>query len=386
MVILLKGGNKKTLLVLKNMTFLLVGNMNTIKMSNLLCHLINITLLLPVGITRYKKKEQEYEYLKSKGDVKQAETIRVKIQKIKDVKARTTPSKVSTNDAMEARKHPLLSTGKDIGRIAHKAGLESMKTGTAIGGGISVLKNVYSLTSGHKKLNEAVIDIALDTGKYAAISYTTGAGCSIVGGALKSTSSQFLQNLSKGKGPAAIINTGAILAKQTIALVSGNISGEEFVRNIGQEGTTLASSMTGANLGAIAGTFIMPGVGSIVGGVLGGMVASMLSGAIYVELQKSITATKLSNEQKAIIADICKQLKEQEKQYQTMLNECFDYFLDDKERQIKDSLNIISEAIESGTSIYAGLEQLGKAFDKQLAFASTEEFIRHVENGDCLKL
>jgi len=334
-------------------------------------------------IQNYK---QQSEYLRAQGNNSQADIIDAKRKQIEDVKSRIIASKVSTSDAMEARKSPLFSTIKDIGRVSHRAGVESMKTGTCIGGGISVAKNIYSLSQGDKEVGEAFADIAIDTGKSAVVSYATGAGCAVVGGALKSTSSQICQNLSKGSGPAAIINTGVILARQTTSLVTGKISAEEFVKNIGQEGTTLAASMTGANLGAVVGTFIMPGVGSIVGGIVGGMVASMLSGSMYYELQKSIADTKLSNEQRAIIADACKRLKEQEIQYREKVNTCLDYFLDYKENQIRNSFAMISQAIESGTSIQAGIEQLGYAFNKQVKFASNEEFKKHIESGNTLKL
>lgn len=335
---------------------------------------------------KIREYKQQSRYLREHGDNARADAIDAKIERIEDVKSRTVPSKVSTDDAMEARKSPLRSTVKDIARVAHRAGVESMKTGTVVGGGLSAIKNIYSLANGDKNVREAFTTIAADIGKAAAISYAMGAGSAVVGGALKSTSSQVCKNLSKGSGPAAIINTGIILAKQSTALVAGKITAEEFVANIGQEGTTLATSIAGANLGAVAGTFIMPGVGSIVGGVIGGMVASMLSGSMYCQLQKSIADTKLSNEQRAIIAVACKKLKEQEIQYQNMVNECLDYFLDYKENQIRNSFFMISQSIEAGTSIQPGLEQLGNVFNKQLAFSSNKEFKEHIGRGNTLKL
>ncbi|MGE4300941.1 MAG: hypothetical protein AB7F40_04980 [Victivallaceae bacterium] len=231
---------------------------------------------------------QQSSYLRGRGEDAQANDIDAKIAKIKDVKSRTVASKVSTKDAMEARKSPLKSTVKDIGRVAHRAGIASMKTGIAVEGSLAAAKNLYAVNRGDKSGKEAIVDVATDVGKAATYSYARGVTNAAVGGALRSTSNQILKNLSKGNGPTAVVNTGIILAKSTMSLISGNISPEEYVKNIGREGTTLAASMTGANLGAVVGTCIFPGVGSIVGGVIGGMIASMLSGSMYCALQKSI--------------------------------------------------------------------------------------------------
>jgi hypothetical protein len=334
-------------------------------------------------IQNYKKQS---EYLRANGNTQQAEVLDKRIEKIQDVKSRTFKSKVSTDDAMEARKSPLRSTVKDISRVSHRAGIQAAKAGAAISGTISVAQNIVDIVNEDKEIEDALLDVAADIGKAGAKAYVIGAGSSVVGGALKSASSQVCKNLSKGGGPAAIINTGGILAKNTIALISGELSGEEFITNIGQEGTTLAASMTGANLGASLGTIIMPGVGSIVGGVIGGMIASMLSGSMFRELQLSIAETKLSNERRKIISEVCAKLKAQEKQYRDMVNDCLEYFLDYKEDQIRNSFAIISQAIENGTSIESGLAQLGDAFGKKIAFATNEDFKKHIEQGNTLKL
>ncbi len=334
-------------------------------------------------ITRDREQSQ---YLRSNGKDAQADAIDAQIERIQDVKSRTIASKVSTTDAMEARKYPLLSTVKDIGRVAHHAGMDAMKTGATIGGSICTMKAAYAVYKGNKTIKNASIDIVLGTGRAAASSYAMGATSSVVGGALKSTTNHVCQNLSKGNGPAAVINTGIILARNTKALICGHISLEDYTANIGREGTTLAASMTGANLGAVTGTFILPGVGTIVGGVVGGMIASVLSGAMFCELQKSIADTKLSDEQRRLIADICIKIKEQEEEYRIMVDDYLDYFLSYKETQIKESFAMIIQSIECGSSIHEGLTQLSDAFKAKLPFDSNDEFKKHINTDGVLKL
>ena len=62
-------------------------------------------------IQNYQKQSK---YLRSNGNIQQAEVLDKKIKEIQDVKSRTFKSKVSTVDAMEARKSPLISTVKEL--------------------------------------------------------------------------------------------------------------------------------------------------------------------------------------------------------------------------------------------------------------------------------
>ena len=159
--------------------------------------------------------KQQLNHLQKSGNTEKIAEIKAKIKQIEDVKSRTAPSKVSTSDAMQARTSPLLSTVEDIGRVSHRAGMESMKYGTAFGSGISATRNIYSVVTGEKEVGEAVVDVAVDTGKAAFVSYATGASAAAIGGALRTTGNQICQTLSKGSGPAAILNTGIILARNT---------------------------------------------------------------------------------------------------------------------------------------------------------------------------
>lgn len=332
------------------------------------------------------KLEKQKQNRIETGDSKTAREIQKKIDDIEDAKKRLRDSKISTKDAMEARKNHNISVAKDIGRISHKAGIESAKIGGAIGGGISTVKNTYAYFKGDKVGSEAIVDTTIDTGKATAKAYASGATSTAIGGVLKASSSQVAQNLAKGNTPTVILQTGIILAKQTKNLISGNITVSEFAENISKEGTTLATSLTGANLGAIIGTGLMPGVGTLVGGVVGGMVASILSSAVYSELQKSINDTKISNEQREIIKQYCDNLIIQEIEYREYAMSIYDDFFDQKELEIKDGFKTISLAIQNGQNINSGLAVIGNAFNVKLAFNNVEDFKEHIKNDKVLKL
>jgi hypothetical protein len=332
------------------------------------------------------KLEKQKENRIASGDSINANDLQKKIDEIENAKSRLRDAKVSTEESMEARKNHNISIAKDIGKISHKAGVESAKIGGVISGGINSAKNIYAYSKGDKTGKEALHDMAVDTSKATATAYASGATSSLIGGVLKSSNNQIAQNLAKGSTPTVILQTGLILAKQTKELLSGNINATEFAKNIGQEGTTLATSLTGANLGAVLGTAIMPGVGTIVGGVIGGMTASIMSSAVYSELQKSIHDTKISNEQREAIKKYCEDLILQEKEYREYAMSIYDNYFDKKELEIKDGFKNISLAIQNGENINNGLAMIGNAFNIELKFNNTEEFKQHIKSGATLKL
>lgn len=329
---------------------------------------------------------KQAEYLRKNGNPEKAAEIDGQIERIKDVKSRARPSRVSTEDAMEARVAPGVSVAKDVLRVSHRAGVESSKCGAAIGGGLSVCQNLAAVANGEKDFESAAVDIARDTGKAAAVSYAMGAGSAALGGALKATGNEVCKNLAKGNAPAAVLQTGAMLAKNSLKLISGEIGVDEFIMAIGKDGSNLAASFTGSNLGAVVGTCIAPGVGTIVGGVVGGVIASFLNGAMYDELLKTARDNKLSDEKRVYVREICTQLKRNEVEYQDQVNACFDAFFTKKETELRESFGVISAAVSNETSVDDGLKKLAKSFGTNVAFKSNEELEDFLLSGETLQL
>lgn len=340
--------------------------------------------------TRWNKQiqalEQQEAQLRERRKPELANVKREKIKRIKDTKARLRKSTVSSHDALEAREHYIRSTVKDTLGISHQSGVEAAKIGTSIGAGISGIQNSISLFKGDKDVGEAIRDIVKDSGKATVKSYASGAVSSIVGGALNASNKQVLLNLSKRNGPAAIASTGAILAKNVTKLFSGKITVTEFSESISREGMTLASSITGSNLGAVMGTAILPGFGTVVGGLVGGMVASMVSSSLYHELKKTLHDTMVSEERRQIMEQICEKLVKEEQNYREKMIRIFDEFYDQKDMQIREGLTNVLNAIQRGESIQAGLEVIGRAFEKDLAFQSTNDLKQHLVSGKTFKL
>lgn len=330
------------------------------------------------------KLEEQEKSLRRSGKIELANQKAEEIKRTKDVKTRFRDSKVTLEDAMEARKNHNISVTKDIVNVSHQAGLEAAKYGSSLSLFISSIKNIFAVKNNEKDLYKALKDVTLDTGKGALLSYSAGFSTTAVQGLLKSTNKQILQNMSKGNLPAAIIQTGLIIGKQAKDLALGKISFSEFNKNIGKEGHILTGSMAGANLGAIVGTAVFPGAGTIVGGVIGGISASIITSMMHSELMKSINDIEVSNKRREDIKKYCENLIKQEQEYRKKISDFYDTYLDAKEREISKGFEMISLAIIENKDINNGLKIVSNSYGFNIKFSSKEDFKSFIKNGKTL--
>ncbi|GAA7731694.1 hypothetical protein HpCOL15_05110 [Helicobacter pylori] len=93
--------------------------------------------------TRIKSLESQIAKQKRLGDFQKATSLERELQKCKTIKAHTRSASATKAEAIEARLNPKLSTAKDVTRVSHQAGMNAAQTGALIGGGVSLVTNVY---------------------------------------------------------------------------------------------------------------------------------------------------------------------------------------------------------------------------------------------------
>ncbi len=93
--------------------------------------------------TRIKSLESQIAKQKGLGNFQKAAHLEEKRQYCKTIKAHTRPARVAKGEAIESRLNPNLSTAKDVTRVSHQAGMNAMQTGALIGGGVSLITNIY---------------------------------------------------------------------------------------------------------------------------------------------------------------------------------------------------------------------------------------------------
>ncbi len=161
-----------------------------------------------------KKLESQIAKQKGLGNFQKAAHLEEKRQKCKTIKAHTRPARVAKGEAIEARLNPNLSTAKDVANLSHQAGMNAAQTGALIGGGVSLVTNVYECIANGKDPKKAIEHTAIATLKGGALSYGSAFASASSGGLMQSSANKIIQSLGKGSVPAMIV--GACVANATI--------------------------------------------------------------------------------------------------------------------------------------------------------------------------
>ncbi len=216
-----------------------------------------------------KIKSLEFQIAKQKelGDFQKAAHLEEKLQKCKTIKDNTRPASITKEEAIEARLNPNLSTAKDVTSVSHQAGMNAAQTGALIGGGVSLVTNVWECVVNGKDPKKAIEHTAIATLKGGALSYGSAFASSSLGGWMQSSANKVIQSLGKGSVPTIIV--GAVVANVTIftRYFSGKINESELLKQLGKANATLIS---GGAMAVAGQAFIpIPVVGVLIGGLCG---------------------------------------------------------------------------------------------------------------------
>ncbi len=286
---------------------------------------------------KIKSLESQIAKQKSFGDFQKAAKLEEKLQKCKTIKANTRSASITKEEAIYARNHPTLSTAKDVANLSHQAGMNAMQTGALIGGGVSLITNIYECIANGKDPKKAIKHTAIATLKGGAYSYGIAFSSSFLGGMIQNSANKVIQSFGKSSLPAMIV--GACVTNVTIfgRYLSGKIDEAELLKQLGKANTTLISG--GAM--AVAGQALIPI--PVVGALIGGFVGAVLSEAFFnvlnskkVELarQKRIEIEKECRESIRLLEMYRNQFKEVFEQYFHETTKFFNHSFDELERAI----------------------------------------------------
>ena len=331
---------------------------------------------------RIDSLEKQVKRLKSSGNGDAAARKQAELEKCRKLDRNLRKSKVSNEEAMEARLVPGRSTAKDIARVSHRAGMEQAKIGAAIGGGVSIIRNVVAMVKDGKDTSMAMKDVVCDTAGAAALSYATGAAGAAIKGAMQNAGSGMVRTLSKTNLPAYIVSTTFETGKTLKRYFCGEIDGTECLEELGEKGAGMISSSLFAAIGQAA--IPIP----VVGALAGSMIGYALSAASYKVLTDSFKAAKLSRERRERIerecAEAVKMIREYRKEMETAIERYFAgerAFFDDTFSRIKNSIeaNDVDGYIDAMNAVatrHGGSPQ----------FRNMAEFNDFMASGDALVL
>ncbi|WP_120930336.1 hypothetical protein [Helicobacter pylori] len=276
------------------------------------------------------------------GDFQKAAHLEEKLQKCKTIKAHTRPASATKAEAIEARLNPNLSTAKDVASVSHQAGMNAAQTGALIGGGVSLVTNVYECVANGKDPIKAIKHTAIATLKGGALSYGSAFASSSLGGWMRSSANKIIQSLGKGSVPAMIVGAGVANCKVFIDYFRGKIDEAELLKQLVKANTTLVSS--GAM--AFAGQVLIPI--PVVGALIGGFVGAMLSGTFFNAFLKAREEAKLARQRRIEIERECREIIKLLEIYQNQFKEVFERYFHETTKFFNQSFDELERALYAG--------------------------------------
>ncbi len=292
--------------------------------------------------TRIKSLESQIVKQKGLGNFQKAAHLEEKRQYCKTIKAHTRPARVAKGKAIEARLNPNLSTAKDVTSISHQAGMNAAQTGAWIGGGVSLVTNVYECVANGKDPIKALKHTTIATLKGGALSYGSMFASSSLGGWMQSSANKIIQSLGKGSLPAMIVGACVANCKVFIDYFRGKIDEAELLKRLGKANATLISG--GAM--AVVGQTLIPI--PVVGALIGGFVGAMLSETFFNAFLKAREEAKLARQRRIEIEKECHEFIKLLEIYQNQFKEVFERYFHETTKFFNQSFNELERALYAG--------------------------------------
>ncbi|WP_187869209.1 hypothetical protein [Helicobacter pylori] len=332
--------------------------------------------------TRIKSLESQIAKQKGLGDFQKATILEEKLQKCKTIKAHTRPASATKAETIEARLNPKLSTAKDVTRVSHQVGMNAAQTGALIGGGVSLIKNVYECIANGKDPMKALKHTAIATLKGGALSYGSAFASSSLGGLMQSSANKIIQSLGKGSLPAMFV--GACVANATILgrYFSGKIDKTELLKQLGKANATLVSS--GAM--AVAGQALIPI--PVVGALVGGFVGAILSETCFNAFLKAREEAKLARQRRIEIEKECRESIRLLEIYRNQFKEVFKQYFHGNVKFFNENFNNLERVLYAGDADLAiGINnKIQERLGQKPLFNNTQEFLELMNNGGKIKI
>lgn len=332
--------------------------------------------------TKIKSLQGQLENQKNAGNSEQVYRIEEKINNLEKIKKNLRKSSLKSKEAVFARKHPGLSTAKDIGKVSCAAGIQIAGGMAAIYGSVSLVKNIVLVCRNEEQLEEATKNVAKDTLSTAAVGFGTGAAGAAVKGAMQNSKSQQVRILSKSNLAANLVNMGISATKALTRYFNNEIDGAECLETLGEQGTSMISSAFFSMIGEIA--IPVP----VVGGMIGGMVGYALSSATYGVLVQSLKDKKKSHEERVQIENVCEEHIRMLREYRVEVEKMVSEYLSESMDMFREAFFDLKNSLAIGDvdGFIEGANVITESFGGEASFKSMKEFNEKMANGSIFKL
>jgi hypothetical protein len=325
-------------------------------------------------------EDQKKALLGVEGKEEDLKKIQRQIDKLEKIKKNVKPSNVTNQESKDIVTKPKTTIAKEIIKNSNKAGLKQAGYGAAIGGSISIVRNLVAVIKEEKKPEDAIVEVAKDTGKAAALSYATGFSGAAIKGAMQNAKNGVTRAAAKTNLPATVVVVTLETGKTLRKFIKGEIDGLQCLEELGEKGTGMVSSALFATIGQIA--IPIP----VVGGMIGGMLGYALSSACYAELTSALKEAKLAREQRIKIEAECAEAIRMIREYRAELETAISTYLSDHIAVFQDSFDEIKTALHLGDidGFIAGANAITRKLDPdgEIQFETYSDFIALMESSD----
>ena len=326
--------------------------------------------LISEADSKIQSLTEQLDNQKKVGNEEQVQKLQEKIDKLEKIKRNLRRSSVSSDEAVLARLHPKLSTAIDVAKVSHRAGIQTAQSSAAIGGTVSIVKNIVAVIKEEEDPLQAMKNVAKDTSITAGFGYATGFTGAALKGAMQNSQSGYIRALAKTNVAGTIVAVSVSATKTLSRYIRGEIDGLECLETLGEQG----SGMIASSMFSVVGQVAIPI--PVVGGLIGGMVGYALSSASYGVLTESLKNAKLAKEEREKIEKICEEHIVLIRQYRTEMESIINEYLADSMEVFRESFLGIKNALAIGDVDWFidSTNEITKRFGGQIAFSNMEEF------------
>lgn len=329
-----------------------------------------------------KKIQKQIEYQKEAGKAGEVERLQKSLDKYEKIKKNLKKSSVSNKDAMFARKHPKLSTAKSIAGVSHRAGLESATAGAAIGGSVSIVKNLVAIVKEDKEVGEAVSDVAKDTMSAVAVGYGTGFAGAAVKGWMQNAGAESARVLAKTNLPGTMVAVTLSVGKTMGRYFRGEIDGVMCFEELGEQGVGMLSSSLFATIGQVA--IPIPVVGGLIGGMLGYAIAS----ASYGILKDALKEEQMAHAERMAIEKECEEHVKLIREYRAEMEVIIADYMTTNIAVFHEAFYEIKMSLNIGDvdGFISGANEISRQLGKEPLFSDFEDFEQLMKNDLVIKI
>ena len=311
-----------------------------------------------------KRKKTNEEFVNDKEYVKDKN---VKITK----KGREQALKDQAASEAAIKKKMYTDTAKNVAKTGHAAGVASAQNAGISTLTVSGIQNILAVIKREKTAEEAVEDVAKDSGMAVVSGYSMGAGLTVLSHTLSNSSSQFIKSLVDnnvpGKVITAVIATGGVLKRYA----NGEISTQECLWQLGESGVNVVS--TGYFMGIGQALIPIP----IVGAAIGGMVGCVLTSSYISCLREGLSiSNKYEHEERMRRIAEYKKAVEELKAYRAEMEKYLEAYFKDYQSCFDEALNLMKLSFVEGDTdgIISSANSITEKLGGKVKYRNMDEF------------